>query len=207
MALPSKRPRRSAPPGSLPDLASPQWVQGHLGSSWLRVLDVRTDATSRFDESGVRLSGALELELRPAFVELDGRDGDGDAKEGWVRAGPRPAETPLPLSFLRGHVRGASSLDVGRTLFDDGDPGRPVSAPELAMAMSELGVDDDHTVLLVDEGAGGAAAVAAWVLRRYGHEATLVLDGGLARWVAEGRPLTQNIERFPFASFTARAPR
>lgn len=103
----------------------------------------------------------------------------------------------------KGHVPGAAPLDVRASLFDL--YGDVVSAPELAMVMSSLGVGDEHTVVLVDEGPTTTyARAAAWALARYGHHDVHVLDGGHARWSAEGRPLSKDAVRHPFGSFTAR---
>jgi thiosulfate/3-mercaptopyruvate sulfurtransferase len=48
------------------------------------------------------------------------------------------------------------------------------------------------------------AAAAVWALARYGHTDVHVLEGGLARWVAEGRPVSREIVRHRPASFTAK---
>lgn len=110
-----------------------------------------------------------------------------------VRTGP----------LVRGRVPGSTVLDVGaRVLHPDGSV---VSAPELAMAMSEIGVGDVHTVVLVDGDAPTDARSAAKALRRYGHLDTFVLAGGFPRWSRERRPVVREVTRHPFASFTARA--
>ena len=174
-------------------IASPRWLAQNLGAEWLRILDVRSGTPVRDDRSGARLRGDDDS---PRFVE-HGPLG------GWLRAGRWPTSRDPEAAFLRGHIPGSTSLDVGRRLFDDN--GTLVWAPEFAMVMSELGVGDQHTVVVVDEGSPAAALVAAWALRRYGHADTLVLSGGIHRWTAEGRPLTQAIVKHPYASFTARA--
>src|SRR5262249_55216914 len=43
-----------------------------------------------------------------------------------------------------------------------------------------------------------------WVLRYYGHAECRVLDGGWAKWNAEGRPVTTELPGFPPACFTPR---
>lgn len=171
-------------------VASSSWLMKHLGASWLRVLDVRSSASVRDDRSGSRLRD----DDPPRFVDL--------GPHGWLRAGTWPRATQPPAAFLQAHVPGSTSFDVGRRLFDDS--GSLVSAPEMAMAMSEAGVGDEHTVVLVDEACPSAALVAAWTLRRYGHESTLILAGGFPRWLAEGKPTTRDLVKHPFASFTAR---
>jgi len=175
-------------------LASTRWLAQNLDAPWLRILDVRGPLAVRDDRSGTRLR--VE-EDPPRFVELGPR-------AGWLRAGNWPSSKESPTAFLRGHVPGATSFDVGARLFDE--TGSLVWAPELAMVMSAAGVGDEHTVVLVDEGRPSAALVAAWALRRFGHAATLILEGGFPRWVAEGRPVTQTIVKHPSGSFTARAP-
>lgn len=111
-----------------------------------------------------------------------------------VRVGP----------FVRGRIPGSTLLDVGRRLLHP--DGSLVSAPELAMAMSEIGVGDDHTVVLVDGDAPLDAKIAAKALRRYGHAGTHVLAGGYPRWARERRPVVTDLAKHPFASFTARTP-
>jgi len=114
-----------------------------------------------------------------------------------MRSGPASA-------YVRGHLPGAVALDVRAQLFDAA--GEVVSAPELALAMSRLGVGDGHTVVLVDDGRREAALAAAWALARYGHRAVHILEGGFSRWVAEGRAVSRELPRIAPASFTARVP-
>ncbi len=105
-------------------------------------------------------------------------------------------------AFRRGHVPGSVALDVRRSLFRS--DGSLVSAPEVALAMSTIGVGDGHTVVLVDDPPGTDAALLAWALGRYGHRDVHVLHGGFARWVAERRDVSLVVVRHPAASFTAR---
>ena len=187
---------QAAAEGSKDGLVSARWLAQHLGASWLRIVDVRGAGLVRDERSGPRLRVEDDP---PRFVELGPR-------AGWARTGswPKNAGAQPPAVFLNGHIPGSTSLDVGRRLFDES--GAFVSPLELAMVMSEIGVGDEHTVVLVDEGRPAAALVAAWALRRHGHADTLILNGGFPRWVAEGRPVTRDIVKHPFASFTARIP-
>jgi rhodanese-related sulfurtransferase len=180
--------------GRRPGFASTEWLAENLGASWLRVLDVRGHAPIRDDRSSTRLR--IDAPDPPAFVELGPR-------EGWLRTGHWPAAgLAPPAAFLEGHIPGSSSFEVGSRLFDES--GELVSAFELAMIMSGAGVGDEHTVVLVDASRPGAALVAAWALRRYGHTETLILDGGYPRWFSEGRPITHEIVKHPSGSFTAK---
>lgn len=94
--------------------------------------------------------------------------------------------------YLAGHLPGAVFCDLDADLASPpGDGGRhPLpSADGLAAVMRRLGVGPGRDVVVLDGGAGGAAARAWWCLRWVGHERVRVLDGGLAAWVAAGGPL------------------
>ncbi|MDB4935438.1 MAG: Thiosulfate sulfurtransferase, rhodanese [Labilithrix sp.] len=172
----------------------PAWLEARLGRPDLRILDVRTDAPSD-DASGTRLRAAGNVELR-GFPHLGGPPGWKISRERHAGRRGRPAV------YVRGHVPGAVALDVRAVLFDDA--GEVVSAPEIAIAMSSLGVGDGHTIVLVDEGRPEAALAAAWALVRYGHHDVHVLQGGFTRWAGEGRAVSREAVRHPAASFTAR---
>ena len=70
--------------------------------------------------------------------------------------------------------------------------------------MSGLGVGDGHTIVLVDAFRPDTAAAFVWAPARYGHSDVHVLEGGLARWIAEGRAVLREIIRHRPASFTAK---
>jgi thiosulfate/3-mercaptopyruvate sulfurtransferase len=59
------------------------------------------------------------------------------------------------------------------------------------------GLKPTDQVVCYDAGNGAMAARLWWMLRWIGHEAVAVLDGGLAKWLAEGRPVTAEVPRFP----------
>ena len=45
-----------------------------------------------------------------------------------------------------------------------------------------------------------------WLLKYYGHEDVVLLNGGRAKWVAEGRPQTSDVPRYPATSYVVAAP-
>ena len=135
------------------------------------------------------------LEARLTSSDLRILDVRADGQRAPSRCGPSPA-------YMKSHVPGAVSLDVRAVLFDE--IGDVVSAPEIAMAMSGLGVGDGHTIVLVDAFRADTAAAAVWALARYGHTDVHVLEGGFARWIAEGRVVSREITRHRPASFTAK---
>lgn len=95
--------------------------------------------------------------------------------------------------YLEGHIPGAIFLDVDTDLAGPRGtgPGRhPLpTALSFGAAMSFAGVGADTHVVAYDSGDGSTAARLWWLLRFFGHERVSLLDGGMARWNAEKRPL------------------
>jgi thiosulfate/3-mercaptopyruvate sulfurtransferase len=92
-----------------------------------------------------------------------------------------------------GHIPGAAYVDVDADLAaPPGSGGRhPLPDPSVFVAaMRRAGVRRDSTVVVYDDTAGTAAARLWWLLRDYAHDDVLVLDGGLAAWVAAGQPVS-----------------
>lgn len=90
------------------------------------------------------------------------------------------------------HIPGARFLDLEEV--SDPDATLPHMAPSEARfrsRMRSLGVGDAANVVVYDGAEGGmlSAARVWWLMRTYGLQAA-VLDGGLAKWRAEGRPIT-----------------
>ena len=92
-----------------------------------------------------------------------------------------------------GHLPGAAYLDVDDDLAaPPGVGGRhPLPDPErFVRAVRRAGVSRDSRVVAYDDGPGTAAARLWWLLRDYGHDDVLVLDGGLAAWKEAGGPVS-----------------
>jgi thiosulfate/3-mercaptopyruvate sulfurtransferase len=101
-----------------------------------------------------------------------------------------PGVLPLPADdYLRAHIPGAVFFNVN-TIADPDDP-RPhmyPSAEQFARDVSALGISSDDTVVAYDSGAWVAAPRAWWMFLSFGHLGVKVLDGGLQKWLREGRP-------------------
>jgi thiosulfate/3-mercaptopyruvate sulfurtransferase len=76
-----------------------------------------------------------------------------------------------------------------------------------AEAMARAGVGPETFVVAYDDTGGSTAARLWWLLRYFGHERAAVLDGGLAKWRAEGQPLETETPAVPRAQFTPRPQR
>jgi len=98
--------------------------------------------------------------------------------------------------FRTGHIPGSVFLDVHDDLSAPGGVrGGPIgrhpwpSPGQIERVMGRAGISSRTFVVAYDD-AGGATAARLWyVLRAHGHDAVAVLDGGIPKWVAEGRPL------------------
>lgn len=92
---------------------------------------------------------------------------------------------------VRGHIPGARLLPFARVAARGGslDAELPPIA-ELREAFERLGVSDASRVVLSYAREAPSAARAFVALDYLGHDRVSLLDGGLARWQAEGRPVT-----------------
>lgn len=109
--------------------------------------------------------------------------------------------------YATGHLPGAVYLDWTSDLVDEADPVPAQVAPpdKIARVLGERGIGDEHLVVAYDDHPSGQFATRLWwVLRYYGHENCRVLNGGLPKWRAEGRPMSEEAPRYPAADFTPR---
>jgi thiosulfate/3-mercaptopyruvate sulfurtransferase len=107
--------------------------------------------------------------------------------------------------YAASHIPGAVHLDLSSDLADPNAPLRnTVGAPDaLARVFAGHGIGSAHHVVVYDRLAGFSAGRVWWTLRYLGHARVSLLDGGFARWVAEGRPVTAELPRLEPAAFVA----
>ncbi|RYH09912.1 3-mercaptopyruvate sulfurtransferase [Tropicimonas sp. IMCC6043] len=89
-----------------------------------------------------------------------------------------------------GHIPGARFFDIDEIADLRSDLPHMVPPPEKFISrMRKLGVGDGHQVVVYDGMGLFSAPRVWWLFRLMGHFDIAVLDGGLPKWVAEGRPL------------------
>jgi thiosulfate/3-mercaptopyruvate sulfurtransferase len=144
---------------ALPTLVEPAWLEAHLDDPDLRVLDCTV------------------------YLRTDPETGEYDLESGYG-------------NWVEGHVPGSAFADLIEDLSETEEPDYPFQLPSpaaFAEAVGELGVGDDSRVVLydaVDEANNNEwAARLWWMFRVFGHEQVGVLNGGLARWRRENRPV------------------
>jgi thiosulfate/3-mercaptopyruvate sulfurtransferase len=102
-----------------------------------------------------------------------------------------PGVLPLPVDdFLAAHIPGAVFFDVDAV----SDRASPLphmypNAAQFSRDVGALGISTGDTVVVYDTGGWVAAPRAWWMLLSFGHGDVRVLDGGLKKWRAEGRPV------------------
>ena len=111
--------------------------------------------------------------------------------------------------YGQGHIPGALFAHLDRDLSapKSGNNGRhPLPDPRSFIGwLGAQGLKASDTIVCYDGGPGALAARLWWMLRWVGHESVAVLDGGFARWVKEGRPVTAEVPKFPGTTFPGRA--
>ncbi len=88
------------------------------------------------------------------------------------------------------HIPGAVFFDIDA--IKDPQSSLPHMLPpagDFARAVGALGIGDGDRVVVYGGRFGTAAARVWWTFRVFGHDRVAILDGGLARWRAQGRPL------------------
>lgn len=117
-----------------------------------------------------------------------------------------PGVTPLAAEdFAVRHIAKARFFDI------DAIADHSVSLPHMLPSAEEferharaLGISDNSVVVIYDTPGLMSAGRVWWTLRTFGHDKVAILDGGLRKWTAEGRPLIDTLASFAAGDFNAR---
>ena len=103
------------------------------------------------------------------------------------------------------HIPGAVFFELDEVCEPkDLHPHMVPSPAKFSSRVRKLGLGDGNRIVVYDNNRFFASARVWWMFRFMGHTDTMVLDGGLARWQAEGRPVTDMPSRHRERHFTAR---
>ena len=108
-----------------------------------------------------------------------------------------------PLNeYLNGHIPGARFFDL-ESFSDEGNelPHMVPTAESFASGISELGISNEHRVVVYDGAGLFSAARTWWLFYLFGKTDVSILDGGLLKWLKEGRPTALEIPNFDKGSF------
>jgi len=102
------------------------------------------------------------------------------------------------------HIPGAVFMDLDE-IVDSANPAPHMLPPEhkFASRMQTLGLGDRNRFVVYDNSPLHSAARGWWMLTVFGAHHVAILDGGLAKWKAEGRPLESGKVAVRHAHFTA----
>lgn len=92
--------------------------------------------------------------------------------------------------FEAAHIPGARFLDLASLTNTASEVPAAIPAPsQLAERLAALGVSNSDRIVIYDDSAVKTSARAWFILNAHGIENTAILDGGLAKWRAEDRPM------------------
>ena len=105
-------------------------------------------------------------------------------------------------AYEQGHIAGAVGWNWQSQLQ------QPVrrdlaSKEEIEQLLGSSGIGNDTTVILYGDNNNWFAAWAFWQLKYYGHADVRLMNGGRAKWEAEGRPMTTDVPAPAAAAYTA----
>jgi thiosulfate/3-mercaptopyruvate sulfurtransferase len=134
--------------------------------------------------SGLISSEWLAAHLgEPGIVVLDAT---------WAMKGTAPTAAEL---YAAQHIPGARRFDIDR-ISDQGSslPHMLPTPEQFAAEVGLLGIGPDDMLVTYDAtGMASAAARVWWMFRVFGHDKIAVLDGGLPKWLADGRAVESGV--------------
>jgi thiosulfate/3-mercaptopyruvate sulfurtransferase len=99
-------------------------------------------------------------------------------------------ERDAKAEYAECHIPAAVYFDIDDIADADNPLPHMLPAPEkFSSRVRKLGLGDGVRIVVYDSGSWMASARVWWMFRVFGHDDVAVLDGGLAKWRAEGRPL------------------
>lgn len=99
--------------------------------------------------------------------------------------------------YLLSHIPGAYYLDLdldlsGKLTTHGGRHPLP-DATVFAEKLNNLGINDQSLIIAYDDARFAFAARLWWLLRYFGHQQVMVLDGGFSAWLNSGYPVSAEI--------------
>ena len=106
----------------------------------------------------------------------------------------RPSQQ-YDVSHLPGAVNLSGFGGIPRT-----STGDMANSSEFAKVAGELGITNDMTIVVYDAPSQMMGTVA-WAFMYYGHKNVKILDGGLAKWISEGKATSGDVPQYPSCVF------
>jgi len=106
------------------------------------------------------------------------------------------------MLYDQGHIPGAIKIDWVADL-NDQVVRDYLDREHFEKLLSAKGIGNDTTVVFYGDKNNWWATYALWVFKLYGHKDARIMNGGRAKWIAEGRDLTKEVPSYAPASYKA----
>jgi thiosulfate/3-mercaptopyruvate sulfurtransferase len=123
-------------------------------------------------------------------------------RDGKVRIVEVSEDTSL---YGQGHIPGAVHFDW-KTQLQDTVTRDWITKEQLEALLGAHGIGNDSTIILYGDKNNWFATYTYWLLSLYGVDHARILNGGRAKWIAEGRPMTAEVPPPQRAAFRAKNP-
>ncbi len=104
------------------------------------------------------------------------------------------------LLFEQAHIPGAVKMDWHTNLQRD-DIRDFIDEKAFATLVSSLGISNDDTVIFYGDKNNWWACYAFWFFKYNGHKDARVMNGGRAKWIADGKPTTTEVSSHPAGKY------
>lgn len=109
------------------------------------------------------------------------------------------------LLYATGHLHNAVHVDW-QTDLQDPDVRDYIGQKPFEALCSRLGITPDMTLVFYGDKSNWWATYAFWTFTMMGHRDCRIMDGGRAKWEAEGRTLTTSVPTYESTDYTAATP-
>ena len=109
------------------------------------------------------------------------------------------------LLYATGHLHNSVHVDW-QTDLQDPDVRDYISQKQFERLCSSLGIRPDTTVVFYGDKSNWWACYAFWTFTMFGHRDCRIMDGGRAKWEAEGRTLTTDVRTYESTDYSAADP-
>ncbi len=105
--------------------------------------------------------------------------------------------------YKAAHIPGAIFMNLDALVDADAPIENTIPcAEQFASSIQKLGLGDGSRIVIYDDSAVKTSARAWFMLRMFGAQNVALLDGGIAKWKAEGRDLTSGAQNLRCRHFT-----
>ncbi len=109
------------------------------------------------------------------------------------------------LLYATGHLHNAVHVDW-QTDLQDPDVRDYISQRQFEALCSRLGIRQDTTLVFYGDKSNWWATYAFWTFTMYGHADCRIMDGGRAKWEAEGRTMTKTVRTYESTDYEGADP-